>query len=128
MKKLFLIAALLLVSCLTATLIQSQNRASVPVPTAKSGLPEDVKAIVDHSCTPCHFDGGSGMALAHVNFSTWDNYSAKKQASKSGDICQMILNKKMPPASFTASNPGKAPTKEQAEVICKWAESLVYVK
>lgn len=81
-------------------------------------------AIFKNSCAPCHFDGGGGMALANLNFSTWEKLPAKKQIKKASAICEEVAYKKMPPAGFMESNPGKVPTKEQAEIICKWAKSL----
>lgn len=130
MKKLFLIAGIILTCGIYATLISGTQllKDCNAVQPASAGLPDDVTAIVTNSCSPCHFEGGSGMATANVNFSDWDTYPAKKQAKKSGAICQAILDKSMPPSSVVKTNPEKAPTKDQAEIICKWAESLVYTK
>lgn len=128
MKKLFLLTGFILFTGLAATLILSQSKASESYRTTGTEIPADVKAVFENSCTPCHFEGGSGLALSKINFSAWDTYTPQKAAKKSGAICTEILNHGMPPANFAKSNPGKVPTKEQAEIVCKWAESLVYKK
>ena len=130
MKKLFLIAGIILTCGIYATMISGTQRLNneIAVQPTNAGLPEDVSAIVTNSCSPCHFEGGSEIALAGVDFSEWDTYPEKKQCKKSGDICRVILDKSMPPASIIKTNPEKALTKDQAEVICKWAEGLVYTK
>ncbi|MGD0584135.1 MAG: hypothetical protein ABR974_14480 [Bacteroidales bacterium] len=89
-----------------------------------SPLPEDVKKIFDTSCYPCHFQGGKVMALSMVNFSKWNGYTVSKSVSKASMICYALNKEKMPPKKIRKQMPFKIPSKEQTDLICKWAESL----
>jgi hypothetical protein len=91
---------------------------------ARVKMPENVRAIITRSCMDCHADGGNRIAMTHVNFSKWDRYSAAKQAKKSADICKMITKGKMPPKSYRESTPEAVPTKDQADLVCKWSQSI----
>jgi hypothetical protein len=84
--------------------------------------------IAERSCVKCHTEGGNGMALMHLNLSNWDKFSLEKQADKAKDMCKMVSKDKMPPKSFREKNPGAAPTKDEAKIICDWASSIQIVK
>jgi hypothetical protein len=68
------------------------------------------------------------MALMHLDLSNWDKFSMEKQADKAADMCKMVSKDKMPPKSFREKNPGAAPTKDEAKIICDWAASIKIVK
>ena len=68
------------------------------------------------------------MALMHLNLSNWDKFSMEKQSGKAKDMCKMVSKDKMPPKSFREKNPGAAPTKSEAKIICDWASSIQIVK
>ena len=87
-----------------------------------------VMKIADRSCVKCHTEGGNGMALMHLNLSNWDKFSMEKQADQAKDMCKMVSKEKMPPKSFREKNPGAAPTKDEAKIICDWASSIQIVK
>jgi cytochrome c5 len=89
-----------------------------------ASIPDDVNKIFNSSCTPCHWDGGKMMALGMVNFSNWTKYEASKGASKASMICSVLTKGKMPPKKIRKEIPEIVPTKEQLDLICKWAESL----
>jgi hypothetical protein len=36
-------------------------------------------------------------------------------------ICKMVSKDMMPPKGFRGKNPGAAPTKDEAKIICEWA-------
>jgi hypothetical protein len=52
----------------------------------------------------------------------------EKQADKAADMCKMVSKDKMPPKSFREKNPGAAPSKDEAKIICDWATSIQIVK
>jgi len=87
-----------------------------------------VMKIAERSCVKCHTEGGNGMAMMHLNLSNWDKFSLEKQAEKAKDMCKMVSKDKMPPKSFREKNPGAAPTKDEAKIICDWATSIRIVK
>jgi hypothetical protein len=76
----------------------------------------------------CHTEGGNGMALMHLDLSNWDKFSMEKQADKAADMCKMVSKGKMPPKGFREKNPGAAPTKDEAKIICDWATSIRIIK
>ncbi len=84
-------------------------------------IPDNVSAILQKSCASCHNAGGNGMAASIWSLSSWDKYSAKKQAKKSNAICKAVNNGSMPPASVGSD---RMPTAEQKDILCKWAASL----
>jgi cytochrome c5 len=91
---------------------------------AKSSIPENVNAIFQNSCTPCHITGGGSRPLAVVNFSEWDNYSAEDKVKKAEQVCTVMQKGTMPPAMIKEKRPEAMPTKDQINAVCKWAKSL----
>lgn len=87
-------------------------------------IPPDIYKIIGNSCVDCHSKGGKKMAMSHVNFSEWDNYSAEKKADKAADMVKMLKKEKMPPKLFRESHPENVPSSADIESITKWAESL----
>jgi hypothetical protein len=87
-----------------------------------------VMKIAERSCVKCHTEGGNGMALMHLDLSNWGKFTMEKQADKAKDMCKMVSKDKMPPKSFREKNPGAAPTKDEAKIICDWASSIQIVK
>ena len=99
--------------------------ASGQMPAGQSSqIPENVNKIFQTSCISCHGSNGKLLALTKVNFSKWAEYGADKQAVKASLICSTLRKGAMPPESATKLNPAIIPSKEQVEIICKWAESL----
>jgi hypothetical protein len=91
-------------------------------------LPDSVNKIVSVSCVPCHTDKGGLMPKSRLNFSSWTQYSAAKQKEKA-DLMDSVLEKdKMPPKEAREKRPEIIPTKEQKEIIKRWAESLKTIK
>jgi hypothetical protein len=91
-------------------------------------IPESVMKIAGKSCVKCHTEGGNGMALMHLNLSTWDKFSPDKQASKAKDMCKMVTKDKMPPKSFRESHKDGIPSQDEIKTICDWAESIQVTK
>lgn len=98
-----------------------QNPVDKPIAVT---IQTDVYKIFQSSCIDCHAKGGRKMAMSHVNFSEWDNYSTEKKATKAADIVKMLQKNKMPPKLYRESHPETIPTVAQIESIKKWADSL----
>lgn len=89
-----------------------------------SAIPENINKIFKVSCMNCHGSDGRLLALAKLNLSKWDEFTAAEKANKAAGICYEMTEEKMPPKSTRKSNPELIPSKEQTDLICKWAESL----
>jgi hypothetical protein len=87
-------------------------------------IPDNINKIFQTSCMPCHGSKGRIMSLAKLNLSKWTEYSSAQAADKASAICKELSEETMPPKSRRKSNPELIPTKEQSELICKWAASL----
>jgi len=93
-------------------------------PKTAAALPDDVNKIITASCTPCHSSQGGLMSKAKLNVTEWANYSPEKQKEKAAKIYSEISEGKMPPKMTREKRPELIPTKEQEEIIKKWAESF----
>ena len=92
-----------------------------PIPVPGPGIPEDVEAVLKTTCYGCHSSDASGQkAKIALNFDKWDNYKLTKKISKLDDICELVTDNKMPPEKYLKSNPDKALSDEQKELICTW--------
>lgn len=89
-----------------------------------AGIPPEIHAILQNSCFDCHTKGGKKMAMNHVNFSVWDNYSEDKKEKKAADMVKMLKKGAMPPKIYRQSHPDKIPTPEQVSKIIEWADSM----
>jgi len=113
--------------CMTAVIFifaSVQNISCQIVKEQTSPIPENINNIIKVSCLNCHGSNGKLLALAKLNLSKWDEYTAAEKAKKASVICSEVTEGKMPPKSVRKSNPELILTKEQTELICKWAESL----
>jgi mono/diheme cytochrome c family protein len=87
-------------------------------------IPENINKIFQTSCMPCHGDNGGRLPKSRLYFSRWAGYGAAKEVEKASLICSTIRKGTMPPKSVRKSKPGLVPTKEQVDLICKWAETI----
>jgi hypothetical protein len=87
-------------------------------------IPENINKIFQASCMKCHATNGKIMAKTKLNFSKWAEYDSETKAKKASEVCSELNKESMPPKSARKSNPELVPTKEQTELICKWAELL----
>lgn len=87
-------------------------------------IPDNINKIFQTSCMPCHGADGGRFPHSRLNLSKWSGYGIEKEAEKAALICSALSKGSMPPKSRKESNPDLNPTKEQAEIICKWAESF----
>jgi hypothetical protein len=91
-------------------------------------IPDDIMAVFQTSCMPCHGEKGGHLPTSKLKFTRWNGYGPNRQADKAAQICQEIKKGKMPPKGERTKHPEKIPSKEQIDRICKWAESLKYQK
>jgi hypothetical protein len=124
MKKLifingWLLRAVLIIISLSSGIAAGQKMKENPVP-----IPENINKIFQNSCTPCHGKEGGRFPHSRLNLSKWAGYGAEKEAEKAALICSTLSKGSMPPKSRRESHPELNPTKEQVDLICKWAESL----
>ena len=89
-----------------------------------AAIPDSINKIFQASCMPCHGSKGGRLPTSSLNFSKWAGYGAAKEGEKALSICSAVSNGTMPPRRMKDSNPELIPTKEQTDLICKWAESL----
>jgi hypothetical protein len=123
MKKIYsFLAATVLV--IVFGLVFMSQKANSKYDTNSGTLPDDVNTIVKNSCIDCHGEGGSKMAMSHVNFTKWNEYKPEKQASKAEAICNQVTKEKMPPKKFKAEHPDRVPTAAQIKILCDWSNSL----
>jgi mono/diheme cytochrome c family protein len=110
----FLIAMLANIGILSGQTVKERN----------FPIPDSINKIFQTSCMPCHGSQGGRLPGARLNFSRWKGYGAAKEAEKASLICSAVRKGIMPPKSVRESKPENIPTKEQAELICEWAEKL----
>jgi hypothetical protein len=128
MRKSKLVAVSTLLSLIMFFMIGVQNIYAQQTGKTSQPIPDDLKKIFTHSCFPCHSANGSGIAKSMVNFDSWSNLSADKQATKAGKISKAVNSGYMPKKSAREKNPDIIPTKDQIAIVTKWAESLNPVK
>lgn len=114
-----LLRSVLIIFILKTGIVYSQKTETQSVP-----IPEDINKIFQTSCMPCHGKDGGRFPHSRLNLSKWAGYGTEKEAEKAALICSTLCKGSMPPKSRMESQPGLNPTKEQVELICKWAESV----
>jgi hypothetical protein len=128
MKKMLAFTTLTVVLIFAATLILAPSNAvsssKSSNPSVGNPIPDSIGTIIEKSCYPCHSAPGNGMAMSHLNFDKWDNYSPEKQANKANAMCKKVTAGKMPTGSFRKNNPDKVPTEKEVTMLCNWANSL----
>lgn len=124
MKKFSPSNALFIGMLLIAILVNNKVLSGQTVKEQTNSIPENINKILQTSCMPCHGATGGMMSTSHLNFSKWDEYDAKKKAEKASAICSVLTKEKMPPKKAREMRPEIIPTKEQVDLVCKWAESL----
>ena len=113
----FLTAMILVLANVHFASGQTEKKELIPIP-------ENINKIFETSCMKCHGSTGGRLPKSRLNFSRWGAYGKAKEAEKASAMCAMVSKGKMPPKSARESNPELIPTKEQIDLICKWAESV----
>jgi hypothetical protein len=87
-------------------------------------IPADVKAVVDNKCYGCHSkDGRSDDAKKDLMWDSIPLYPKERQIAVLDDISEVLEKGKMPPEKMIEMHPEAAISKEQADLIKKWAET-----
>jgi hypothetical protein len=104
-------------------------------------VPSDVKTILRTSCYDCHsnnteypwysyiqparmfLDSHIKEGKENLNFSTFGNYSKRKQLSKLDGIVKQIKADEMPLASYTLIHKNAILTQENKKVLINWIEN-----
>jgi mono/diheme cytochrome c family protein len=124
MKKLFHFKGLLLQMVIIAILANVRIASGQTGEKQKINIPVDINKIFQKSCISCHGNDGGRLPKSKLNFSRWTAYDEAKEIEKASLICNELTKGKMPPKSARESNPELIPTKEQIDLICKWAETI----
>lgn len=124
MKNLFKIT--FTVSASFAALIFNPLRAQTNVNTADSlhPIPVEVLAVFQKGCFDCHAEPGKAMAMSHVNFTKWNEYTTAQKAEKAKAISDEVNAGKMPPKRYKEYNPASVPTAEELQIINNWIQKL----
>ena len=104
------------------TVAQTQN-SFLQQPTELS-VPDDVKAILDKSCLPCHGTDGNGKAKMKWNYDKMSDMKTSKVVSKLSKIITKVENGKMPTKKFVKKHPEGALTEADKKALIDWADGL----
>jgi hypothetical protein len=104
-------------------------------------VPSDVKSILRTSCYDCHsnntqyqwysyiqparmfLDSHIKEGKKNLNFSTFGDYSQRKQGNKLERIVKQIESDEMPLASYTLIHKNAILTQENKKILINWIES-----
>lgn len=133
-------AALLLAGVLVlAQFVPYGSAENPPVEEEVAAAPE-VRAILRRACYDCHsnetqwpwygriapakwlvrYDVAEGRE--HLNFSTWNRYSAEKKAHKLEEVVETLTDGSMPPGVYLPLHSEARLTKEEVEMLRAWAQ------
>ncbi len=87
-------------------------------------VPENVQAVLDKSCLPCHGADGSGKAKMKWNYEKMAGLKPSKMVGKLSKIVSKVKAGKMPPAKFIGRNPDKKLTDDDKNTLIDWADGL----
>lgn len=111
---------------------------SNPIVTQNVVAPEPVKQVLKNSCYNCHSNEtvwpwysyiapvswlvahDVEEARAHINFSQWDSYNAKKQARIIEEILEEVDIGEMPLPIYLLLHPGAKPQEEDILFLTQW--------
>jgi hypothetical protein len=124
MKNTFLSLILIIVAAIAvmAFTIPTGKTNNPPQDKPAAQFPADIQKIFETSCFDCHTDLSSNpKSKAKLNFTTWDSLSAAKKVGKIQDISDVVSKGDMPPTKYLEKFPEKALSKEQNDLVIKWA-------
>jgi mono/diheme cytochrome c family protein len=89
-------------------------------------LPEQVKAIIDHSCFECHnADSQNEKAREALDFKSLDELRKVKKITTLKEIAEVVEKGEMPPKKFLEKHPDKKLTEEQAKILTDWSKKEI---
>jgi len=123
MKKILILTIL---SAATLLIVNCQGRvkdANTADETAASFvIPDDIMAIIDHSCYGCHnSESRNEKAKKDLKFDKLDSLKNFALIGMLGEIYEHVDSAKMPPPKFLERNPDRALTDEQKTLLMNWA-------
>lgn len=144
LKKILKIAAIVIVAALIVVQFIRPDFTNPPVNEAETleasvQVPENIKAIMNRSCSDCHTNTTvypwysqispvSWWLKNHIdegrrelNFSVWATYQPKRKAKKLEEVCKQINEKEMPLPSYTWAHRDAILSAEESKVLCDWA-------
>jgi cytochrome c553 len=87
-------------------------------------VPDDVKAILDKSCLPCHGADGTVKGKMKWNYDKMSEMKTSKVISKLSKIITKVEDGKMPTKKFVKKYPEKALTEADKKALTDWADGL----
>lgn len=122
------------------------ERTNPPVDESKTifahvNVPPEVKTILERSCFDCHSNqtkwpwysyiapsswlvaGDVKEGRSHLNLSQWGDYNDLKQIARLDQICQELLDDKMPIKPYRLMHPNAALSKAEVDLMCDWVET-----
>jgi hypothetical protein len=85
-------------------------------------IPENVKAVIDHSCYGCHNSTSrNAKAKAKVEFDKLDSLKTFIAIGVLQDIHNQVDSTKMPPKEFLKKYPDHALSGKDKEILLNWA-------
>ncbi|HDO28041.1 MAG TPA: hypothetical protein ENH02_07985 [Bacteroidetes bacterium] len=100
------------------------NAPTPPQEVSKFVVPDNVKAILDNSCLPCHGADGKFKAKIKWNYDKTAGMKTSKIVGKLSKIVTKLEKGKMPPDKFQTNNPDRKLTDTDKKVIIDWARGL----
>ena len=107
---------------------------------AETNPPQEVKAILEQTCYDCHSNNTiypwyNNIAPVsywlsdhvkdgkkHLNFSDWENYTAKKKDHKLEELIEEVGEGEMPLKEYTWTHAEARLTSEQIDAVLSWAK------
>jgi hypothetical protein len=86
-----------------------------------NSVPGEISVVLRRSCIKCHDSAGNETAMAVLNFSKWDTYTAEEQSKKAKMMCTVMTNESMPPIAVRRADAELIPTAAEIEIVCKWS-------
>ena len=98
---------------------------AIPLQQETTGfpVPDDVKAVLDKSCLPCHGPDGNSKAKMKWNYEKMSEMKKSKQVSKLAKIVSKVEKGKMPTAKFVKKYPDRKLTEADKKLLIDWADS-----
>jgi mono/diheme cytochrome c family protein len=101
----------------------AENQNLMQEETTQIEIPDNVMALLDRSCLPCHGVEGSGKAKMKWNYEKMPEYSKTKLISKLVKVAGKVEDGKMPPPKKLKKHPDWKLSAEEKGLLISWAEN-----